>query len=351
MKKIQLTVLILSIVCCVSSQIAIAQDTDKNYIKTYTARVPIKDSLTNVNVKESVQQAVQYMDGLGRPKQTIVRWGASATENMVTHQVYDGYGRQTKQYLPFRNDGISLSYIDTALSVQNTFYDQHFGGSSGDFAFAETQFENAAMMRPKRQAAPGSAWQMSGSHTVDMTYRRNETTDQVQIIKVVDDVIAASGVYGNAALSVVGTTDENTGTNQGETLEFTDKLGRVVLKKVKSDTSYLSTYYVYDEFNNLRYVVPPAAVDSINNGGDWQSLATTAFQARWMFSYHYDGRNRMIAKRVPGADWVHMIYDARDRLVLTQDGNQRADNVVEVNDRSEERRVGKECRSRWSPYH
>ena len=26
-------------------------------------------------------------------------------------------------------------------------------------------------------------------------------------------------------------------------------------------------------------------------------------------------------------------------------------NVVDVNDRSEERRVGKECRSRWSPYH
>ena len=24
---------------------------------------------------------------------------------------------------------------------------------------------------------------------------------------------------------------------------------------------------------------------------------------------------------------------------------------VTVNDRSEERRVGKECRSRWSPYH
>ena len=26
-------------------------------------------------------------------------------------------------------------------------------------------------------------------------------------------------------------------------------------------------------------------------------------------------------------------------------------NVVKINTRSEERRVGKECRSRWSPYH
>ncbi len=44
----------------------------------------------------------------------------------------------------------------------------------------------------------------------------------------------------------------------------------------------------------------------------------------WGFQYQYDGRKRMTAKKVPGADWVYMVYDNRDRLVLTQDGNQRA---------------------------
>jgi RHS repeat-associated protein len=44
------------------------------------------------------------------------------------------------------------------------------------------------------------------------------------------------------------------------------------------------------------------------------------------FQYKYDGRNRMVAKRVPGADWVYMVYDQRDRLVMTQDGNLRAAN-------------------------
>jgi RHS repeat-associated protein len=32
----------------------------------------------------------------------------------------------------------------------------------------------------------------------------------------------------------------------------------------------------------------------------------------------------MIAKRVPGADWVYLVYDNRDRLVFSQDGNLRA---------------------------
>jgi len=41
------------------------------------------------------------------------------------------------------------------------------------------------------------------------------------------------------------------------------------------------------------------------------------------FQYKYDGRKRMIAKKVPGAEWVFMVYDNRDRLVLTQDGEQR----------------------------
>jgi len=43
----------------------------------------------------------------------------------------------------------------------------------------------------------------------------------------------------------------------------------------------------------------------------------------WGFQYKYDGRKRMIAKKVPGAEWVYMVYDNRDRLVLTQDGEQR----------------------------
>jgi RHS repeat-associated protein len=43
----------------------------------------------------------------------------------------------------------------------------------------------------------------------------------------------------------------------------------------------------------------------------------------WTFQYRYDGRQRMTHKKVPGADWAYMVYDDRDRLVMTQDGEQR----------------------------
>src|SRR2546422_5134726 len=57
---------------------------------------------------------------------------------------------------------------------------------------------------------------------------------------------------------------------------------------------------------------------------------------------------------------VHVTSDLPDSLrgiaTLTFGGNhafpQHTDNTTaEVRERSEERRVGKECRSRWSPYH
>ena len=37
--------------------------------------------------------------------------------------------------------------------------------------------------------------------------------------------------------------------------------------------------------------------------------------------------------------------------LVTADQLLRDDDVIELRPRSEERRVGKECRSRWSPYH
>ena len=49
----------------------------------------------------------------------------------------------------------------------------------------------------------------------------------------------------------------------------------------------------------------------------------------YTFQYEYDERNRIIRKKVPGAEWVYMAYDKWDRLVLTQDGEQRAKTTKE----------------------
>ena len=51
------------------------------------------------------------------------------------------------------------------------------------------------------------------------------------------------------------------------------------------------------------------------------------------------------------AEAPHRLIDFLDPAESYSAAQFRADAVGEMESRSEERRVGKECRSRWSPYH
>lgn len=73
----------------------------------------------------------------------------------------------------------------------------------------------------------------------------------------------------------------------------------------------MQTRYCYDDFGLLRCVLQPMATDPTST--------------EYCFFYKYDSRHRMTDKKVPGSDWVWMIYDNRDRLVLTSDGNSRGE--------------------------
>ena len=92
---------------------------------------------------------------------------------------------------------------------------------------------------------------------------------------------------------------------------FTDEMGHVVLTRQMKGSETHDTYYVYDDKGNLCFVLQPMYQSSAN-------LDQYAFQ------YKYDGRNRCIWKKLPGAGYMEMVYDNADRLVFSQDGNQRA---------------------------
>ena len=125
--------------------------------------------------------------------------------------------------------------------------------------------------------------------------------------------------------------------NENQVIEFIDKQGRVILKKVQltadSDEGtgdghegWLCTYYIYDDLGNLRLVVQPEGVNLLlENNWDLEALNGDILNEQ-CFRYEYDYRNRMIMKKVPGAGEVNMVYDKRDRLVMVQDANMQAAN-------------------------
>ncbi|MGQ8867505.1 DUF6443 domain-containing protein, partial [Myroides sp. TSA_177.3] len=67
----------------------------------------------------------------------------------------------------------------------------------------------------------------------------------------------------------------------------------------------LYTYYVYDQYNNLTYVLPPLAYGKTD--------ATTL--DKLCYQYKYDHKNRLVAKKLPGKEWEFMVYDKANRLL------------------------------------
>lgn len=269
---------------------------------------------------ESKSTVIQYFDGLGRPNQIVTTMGSPKKRDLVQPIIYDGFGREDKKYLPYAdnlsNDG---SYKTDAWTQQKDFYNGKPGIASDDSTYARTVFEASPLNRVLQQGAPGKTWQPIGGHPVLMDYQTNEP-NEVQLWSIINDSICTqNGYYLTGQLYVNQTTDEN----GNRIKEYKDKEGHVVLKKSFDGAVPLQTYYLYDDFGLLRYVFSPKGSEVL--------LGTTLKPSddvirKFCYYYKYDSRNRMVLKQLPGALPVLMVYDYRDRLVLSQDGRQRRNN-------------------------
>ena len=122
-------------------------------------------------------------------------------------------------------------------------------------------------------------------------------------------LVSSNQYYAAGQLYVTKSTDEDN--NVGYT--FTDKSGHTILTRQISGSQILDTYYVYDGLDNLRYVLQPM-------------YQTNANLNMYAFQYKYMGRQLCIEKKMPGAEAIKYVYDKLDRLIFSQDGNQRLQN-------------------------
>ncbi|MGN6490671.1 MAG: DUF6443 domain-containing protein [Agriterribacter sp.] len=334
-----------------------------NYVRTWDAKAPEQDAnALKTRPLRDVQQTTQYFDGLGRPLQTVVKEGSYPTGgtavDMVSMTEYDAFGREVFKYLPTpaNNTGGNTSISNGKFKL-NPFAQQaaFYGGTASPvagqgetFFYGETRYEASPLNRVTEQGAPGDNWTGTMHNNTNETthksiktkYYVNTSTDAVRVWTV--PYATALGSWGAAPTSIGAydagqlyktiTIDEH----NKQVIEFKDKEGKVILKKVQPDgtaaddgsgashVNWMCTYYMYDDLGNLRCVVQPEGVKALETNL-WQF--TTTILDHQSFRYEYDQRNRMIMKKVPGvleANAVWMVYDARDRLVMTQDGKQRA---------------------------
>ena len=285
-----------------ANAMTVSPTSTKNYVCTYDylqAMATHPAALTAGG--ESV--TISYIDGLGRPSQTVSVMGSPAGKDIVNWQTYDAYGRVSTQYVPYTksttgNNG-SYTIPSTSFTEQTTFLTGIYGDRDGAQGFSVTGYESSPLDRVTSQGAPGEAWQPN-AHPVTMAYETN--TSAVATWSYSGDTYIAYSFPVNS-LYVYKTTDEDG--NQAR--EYKDKEDRLIMKEVYSGTAWIKTRYCYDEFSLLRCVVPPPAYVSVED-------------PLYCYCYKYDKRKRMIAKRLPGCSWNYMVYDTRDRQVLSQDG-------------------------------
>ncbi|MCW3467306.1 DUF6443 domain-containing protein [Chitinophaga nivalis] len=299
-----------------------------NYIRTWEPAMPSTDVAQIINssrtVKE-VRQSTQYFDGLGRPLQTVAKGMSKNGNDVVAPVVYDALGREQYKYLPYVPNAKDGNFKTDPFNSQRAFYADNTlnpGAKNETIYYSQTDFEASPLNRVSKIYAPGNSWaKTGGNHPVQQQYLVNALTDSVRSWSMTGNTPTSATLYGAGQLYKNITIDEN-GYQQ---IVYKDKSDLVILKKVQLATTpgnghmgWLCTYYVYDDWNNLRFVIPPLAVEKITTTWNVAPLA-----AELCFEYRYDGRNRMTFKKIPGADSTDMVYDVRDRLVFVQDGQLR----------------------------
>ncbi|MBL3550544.1 DUF6443 domain-containing protein [Chryseobacterium sp. KMC2] len=286
--------------------------TTENYVQTkvyldYNGSQPTKTSET-----------VQYFDGLGRPKQIVNVKASPLGKDVVTPVLYDGFGRQTRDYLAVPQSGTQYGGIYPQTSTLEYFpVGDPQSLYTNEKPFSEKILENSPLDRIQQQIQVGAAW---AGKAVKFDYGTNTAADAVKMYipsttwenaATKSTLPVSTGVYPVTKLYKNTMTDED----GNKTIEFKNGRGQVILvRKVSNTSGNADTYYVYNEHDQLVFVIPPTASILADVNPVLNDLC---------YQYRYDEKNRLVEKKLPGKGWEYMVYDKADRLIMTQDANMR----------------------------
>ena len=274
--------------------------------------VPLVAKTTSTLGARDELTTIQYFDGLGRPVETVQRAITPTSKDLVALTEYDAIGNEHRQWLPIAGIG-NGAYLDPTAFTSNTT--TLYGTDARPYA--TMNHEQSPLNRVTGKYGAGASW-YDAQKNDSVLYQTNIAND-VAYYYVENNLLKRNAEYAANSLYVTKVSDED----NKQTYEFKDKLGQVILKRSINDGQNINTYYVYNDLGQLSYVLPPLVADQLGtntttgygDGNDWLT--------RYAYIYRYDERGNNVVKRLPGCDYINMVYDKADRLVLSQDGNQR----------------------------
>ncbi|SHN22755.1 RHS repeat-associated core domain-containing protein [Cyclobacterium lianum] len=298
---------------------AIAQG---NHIRTFRPQEPVK-KVAALQTASSMIKTNLYLDGLGREIQLIQQGASPGGGDIVQPIHYDAFGRLGRQYMPYAIAAPELAgdFRPGFEAEHAAFHQQHYAGDA--FGYQETTYQPSALQIPQSQSPPGKAWQQGSGRETEYQQRPNLAEEQVRIWTIDENGLPLTQESFEAGKLWVNIISDGEGMRS---LVYTDRLGRVILKKIQATdkptqahTGWHCTYYIYDILGDLRAILPPKAIEVLDS--DWQRSGDADLAEGLYFLYQFDGKKRLIEKKSPGKGKEEYLYDRRDRLVGSRDGN------------------------------
>ncbi|WP_320969555.1 DUF6443 domain-containing protein [Bacteroides nordii] len=290
---------------------AMSQSQDQNYIRTKT--------MTDETDPTKFIESIQYFDGLGRPVQTVQVGITPEHNSLVTLQEYDVCGRNVATWLPAVISGKDGAFTGSP-EVKSAAIASNINDSK---PYSKTIYEASPLNRILEQYGPGSKWH-SWNYSIKTNYLTNEANGKLSCMcfTITGSNLNTSLVkpipFAPGELYVTEVKNE-----EGySSYEFKNKQGQVILTRQLNSGTAHDTYYVYDDFDNLSYVIPPMLADKLIKEN--KQITDNSLEVKqYAYLYKYDERNRCVRKRLPGCDWIYYVYDRGDRLIFTQNAEQR----------------------------
>ncbi|MGE8431245.1 DUF6443 domain-containing protein [Chryseobacterium joostei] len=279
------------------------QTNTENYLQTKTYLEPV--TATSSTAKQI--QTVEYYDGLGRVKQSVNVKASPLGNDIVNHTVFDDFGRQTINYLPIPHNTTQNGefFTDPLMNGANP----NIYGS--EKFYSEKILENSPLDRIKEKINVGNDWtakpiKYEYGTNINGEVKRYTATFNYSTFQ---SDITLTGTYAENLLHKNTITDED----GNKIIEFTNSQGKTLLvRKMLSDSAYADTYYVYNNYDQLAFIIPPLAENSVLNEQTVNDLC---------YQYKFDERSRLVEKKLPGKGWEQMVYNKSGKIVLYRDAN------------------------------
>lgn len=292
------------------------------------------------------RMSVTHYDGLGRTKSNIKVAAGSGEYDIADYITYDSLGRVSKQWLPIRTPYCGGDYPSRFENLAQSFH-----GDS--YPYTETTFDATHFNRASIEQGPGHNWRQNEA-SLRHYYLVNdfegvawELPNDLAFCDLgcpyfyVDDNgnLRRDYEYSPGKLKVEIILDEDNHC----TAIFTDKQGRKVLQRQSDWNIQSDTYWVYDIYGRLRYVISPEGAKILKT--HYQGLCDADAVERYCYVYGYDNRDRCVTKKMPGQAEQQFVYDKLNRVIFSQDGEQRMKNEWSVRKFDNQQRIAVEGRA------